>query len=818
MAVQYSIQKMVSDGTLSTIALGIQYLQRNDIYIRIAGEETPQSGAPSGYTWSFINNTTLKILPVVPNGVEVVVYRRTDIDAMYNIYSQNAQFDEATIDENNQQLLYIAQEYLEQGIPGAGVDTLEFVRDDGTYTYYRIKRTDGSYSDEFAVPSAGSTTKIFAREALRRSYAEAGYNLVDGSFEAGGTLVNANDVLLQERTGKAFSGPAGTVAPGTNPIGDSTWAPRADQLLRVGLSSDNGASYVHFKPSLLSGALNKALTEFIYDQIIDVTWFAPEGYLPDWNAQTQTGNDYTAAVQAAINAYALLGNKRQGGKRAIKFPIGHYKLTSVTIPGSMGFGIDLIGAGKNATVIWSDPSDLNPTVTDGIGFTNFRGMSCFGGLSESGASTVRKAVFYKGKLDSNLADIDVRFSDCIVGYADSFAQAYGRGVIFDQGTTAVYCGALLEIVCDPSTVFSSSVNHKTTTGMRHYSLLGIRADVVSRLIKITGTAAQKDHIHGIQIVGCDFAACDRLIEGVDATIRGAVIADNRSLDSFAGGVVTVKSATNSIDIGNVWRNLHDESVLPASNADCIQWIWDVSGAVAGLSVVGTNASNIRSGVVRTGAASLNVQIKDCQFPQFATVNGGDANHWVYYSTANCDGLQITGNQFTTSTTSGAYRLYDETVQTSNKTRVRDNTAPFTWADHRLRYTPSLLVNGVASVPVGTPSYYARIGEVTQNHVTVDIMMAIDPSETSGVLAIPLPAAFPAIAENASITGSYSGGGTVNKASGFSGTTAPFAPVRVNPATQQAEIWLATGPSGTQANASHTSGDCSLFVTIRYRYA
>lgn len=56
-----------------------------------------------------------------------------------------------------------------------------------------------------------------AREALRRSYAEAGYNLVDGSFEAGGTLVSANDVLLQERTGKAFSGPAGTVVAGTNP-------------------------------------------------------------------------------------------------------------------------------------------------------------------------------------------------------------------------------------------------------------------------------------------------------------------------------------------------------------------------------------------------------------------------------------------------------------------------------------------------------------------------------------------------------------------------------------------------------------------------
>lgn len=170
MAVQYSIQKMVSDGTLSTIALGIQYLQRNDIYIRIAGDETPQSGAPSGYTWSFIDNTTLKILPVVPNGVEVVVYRRTDTDAMYNIYSQNAQFDEATVDENNQQLLYIAQEYLEQGIPGTGVESLEYINTVGGINYYKFKLTDGSYTLPFGVPDG--------TDVLRSDLATTGTTLV----------------------------------------------------------------------------------------------------------------------------------------------------------------------------------------------------------------------------------------------------------------------------------------------------------------------------------------------------------------------------------------------------------------------------------------------------------------------------------------------------------------------------------------------------------------------------------------------------------------------------------------------------------------
>ena len=76
--------------------------------------------------------------------------------------------------------------------------------------------------------------RIQVREAQRRSYAEADYNLVGGSFEAGGTLVNANDVLLQESTGKAFSGPAGIVAAGTNPASGG-FVDRSGELLRSSL-------------------------------------------------------------------------------------------------------------------------------------------------------------------------------------------------------------------------------------------------------------------------------------------------------------------------------------------------------------------------------------------------------------------------------------------------------------------------------------------------------------------------------------------------------------------------------------------------------
>ena len=69
-------------------------------------------------------------------------------------------------------------------------------------------------------------------EALRRSYAEAGYNVVDGSFEEGGTLTKTTDVLLHEATGKAYSWggsyPLGVyiVPPGSAPV-EASWIDRS---------------------------------------------------------------------------------------------------------------------------------------------------------------------------------------------------------------------------------------------------------------------------------------------------------------------------------------------------------------------------------------------------------------------------------------------------------------------------------------------------------------------------------------------------------------------------------------------------------------
>ena len=94
--------------------------------------------------------------------------------------------------------------------------------------------------------------KTQIREALRRSYAEAGYNLVDGSFEVGGTLVNVNDVLLYETDGTVYvwlgilpkSVPAGSSPATTGGIVPAGWLDVGDASIRGELSSDNGLSLI----------------------------------------------------------------------------------------------------------------------------------------------------------------------------------------------------------------------------------------------------------------------------------------------------------------------------------------------------------------------------------------------------------------------------------------------------------------------------------------------------------------------------------------------------------------------------------------------
>jgi hypothetical protein len=91
-------------------------------------------------------------------------------------------------------------------------------------------------------------------EALRRSYAEAGFTLVDGSFEEGGTLTSASDVLLHKATGVAYAWygafpkvvPAGSTPTTSGGVGVGAWVDRSDVTLRSELSATDGDSLVGY--------------------------------------------------------------------------------------------------------------------------------------------------------------------------------------------------------------------------------------------------------------------------------------------------------------------------------------------------------------------------------------------------------------------------------------------------------------------------------------------------------------------------------------------------------------------------------------------
>ncbi|WP_429235803.1 hypothetical protein [Aeromonas salmonicida] len=106
-----------------------------------------------------------------------------------------------------------------------------------------------------------------AREALRRTYAEAGFNLVPGSFELGGTVTTATDVLLYEADGHGYNWdgvfpvggkvvPQNSTPATTGGVGPDLWLDQADATLRGQLAEDGGTDLIRYGSKVLTEALD----------------------------------------------------------------------------------------------------------------------------------------------------------------------------------------------------------------------------------------------------------------------------------------------------------------------------------------------------------------------------------------------------------------------------------------------------------------------------------------------------------------------------------------------------------------------------------
>ena len=102
----FSTQSAVSDGTLVTLLLTINYIDQPDVTVFV---DDVEQVVDVDYEWTTDSSITF-LGGALADGVSVLLARRTQLEHVLNIFAQGATFNNATMDENFQQLLYVGQE------------------------------------------------------------------------------------------------------------------------------------------------------------------------------------------------------------------------------------------------------------------------------------------------------------------------------------------------------------------------------------------------------------------------------------------------------------------------------------------------------------------------------------------------------------------------------------------------------------------------------------------------------------------------------------------------------------------------------------
>lgn len=256
------------------------------------------------------------------------------------------------------------------------------------------------------------------REALRRSYAEAGFTLVDGSFEEGGTLTSTSDVLLHKASGKAYSWdgafPQVVAADSTpTPLGAGGWIDRSDVTLRNELASSAGSSLVGFEQAG-AGSVPRTSQDKMRESVST----------KDFGAVGDGVTDDTAAIQAALNS----------GAAQVLLNAGTYNTTApIVIPS----GISFVGEGQRLSKIKKNHAGDGVTLTNALAYNGLE----IGGFSVYAVAPHKKTgtgVKITQAVRTTLKDINV--SDC--GYGLSMLTCYANS---SNNLTIDRCGVGLSI-------------------------------------------------------------------------------------------------------------------------------------------------------------------------------------------------------------------------------------------------------------------------------------------------------------------------------------------------------------------------------------
>lgn len=181
----FSIQRAVSDGTMTLLPISIEYFDREEISVLF-------DGVPNARQWAWVGTTdkTLSFTPAVAGAVEVMVVRSTDLAQLRHQFSLGAQFTAESLDESLLQVLHIAQEATERQLGS------EFFNDIDIHNY-RLRNLGDPTLPQHAVTLAyyeaqatGTNADRLAAEAAKVA-AQAAQAAAATSASAAGTSATA---------------------------------------------------------------------------------------------------------------------------------------------------------------------------------------------------------------------------------------------------------------------------------------------------------------------------------------------------------------------------------------------------------------------------------------------------------------------------------------------------------------------------------------------------------------------------------------------------------------------------------------------------
>lgn len=167
-----------------------------------------------------------------------------------------------------------------------------------------------------------------AKEALRRTYAENGYTLVVGSFEEGGALTSATDVLLHKASGKAYTGsgpfPQDVVA-GTDPTSggftDKSFvaSSRAINASELGLlpGVGNGSGNAEKLNSLNGLPVDELIVDGYYEYTANVIISRPSGQFKLSGNGTLSGVNALISIEGSTTPFGQLTASDVRGGRTV---------------------------------------------------------------------------------------------------------------------------------------------------------------------------------------------------------------------------------------------------------------------------------------------------------------------------------------------------------------------------------------------------------------------------------------------------------------------------------------------------------------------